>query len=617
MWLILAVAVIGIALAIWQYPAMFGKANDAQSKAETIPVAKTSFAHSVIEPGEIESSNNTDIRCEVQARNSSGVMIIEIVPNGKTVQPGDFLVQFDSSALENEKTQQQVVCNNAQAMLAQSKALYETAVITKEEYLEGTNKQEEQTIQSVVFVAEENLRRAQEYAGYSERLAARGYVTGVQVEADRFAVEKARKELETAQTKLRVLKEYTRAKMLKTLDANIDSALAKQQADKNSLKLEESKLSLIEAQISKCRVVSPVAGKVVYANQSGGRGSSEVIIQEGTLIRERQSVIRIPDMQNMQVTAKINETRVGFIREGMEATVRLDAFPDLEMHGRVTRVDDLPIPNSYFSAQVKQYNTYVHIDNPPEGLIRPGLTAKVEIHVEKIPDTIAVPVVSVIENSGEFYCFVKEGGKVVPRWVAIGSSNDTSVVIREGLQPGDELVENPDPFAKLAEFPKPPAGKTSQQDPLLLAKRNGAGKGTGNSSGQGGSGKGGGFDPIQMVKSLFEKHDANKDNILEGDEIPADQREKLVRHDANNDGKLEKAELLRGMQARRKPSEATADAGGPGGMNPGQGPGMNGLQNGPPNFGPPNLGPPAGNPPGGPGPGPRTSMLPAAGGAGQ
>jgi HlyD family secretion protein len=609
MWLILAVTVIGIALAIWQYESFFGKASDAQSKAPTTTVAKIDFAHSVIEPGEIESSNNTDIRCEVQARNTSGVMIIEIVPNGTTVQPGDFLVQFDSSSLENEKTQQQVVCNNSQAMLAQSKAAYETAVITKQEYLEGTNKQEEQTIQSEVFVAEENLRRAQEYAGYSERLAARGYVTGVQVEADRFAVEKARKELETAQTKLRVLKDYTRAKMIKTLDANIESAQAKQLADENSLKLEQSKLALIEAQIKKCRVVSPVAGKVVYANQTGGRGSNEVVIQEGVLIRERQSVIRIPDMQNMQVTAKINESRIGFIREGMEATVRLDAFPDLEMHGRVTRADDLPIPMSFFSAQVKQYNTYVHIDNPPEGLIRPGLTAKVEIHVENLKDAIAVPVVSVIEHKGEFYCFVKEGGKIVARWVAIGSSNDTNVVIREGLAVGDELVQNPDPFAKVVDFPTPPPGKTSLQNPLLLAKRNGEGKA--------GSSKNGGFDPIQMVKSLFEKHDANHDNILEGDEIPAEQRERLVRHDANNDGKLEKTELLRGMQQRRKPSEATADAGGPG-----QGPGSNdGPSIGPTNFGPPNLGPPGATPPGSPanvpGPGPRTSMLPAAGGAGQ
>lgn len=539
-------------------------------------------------------------------------MIIEIVPNGTPVQPGDFLVQFDSSSLENEKTQQQVVCNNSQAMLAQSKAAYETAVITKQEYLEGTVKQEEQTIQSEVFVAEENLRRAQEYAGYSERLAARGYVTGVQVEADRFAVEKARKELETAQTKLRVLKDYTRAKMIKTLDANIESAFAKQQADENSYKLEQSKLALIEAQIKKCRVVSPVAGKVVYANQTGGRSSSEVIIQEGAMIRERQSVIRIPDMQNMQVTAKINETRVGYIREGMEATVRLDAFPDLEMRGRVTRVDDLPIPMSFFSAQVKQYNTYVHIDNPPEGLIRPGLTAKVEIHVENLEDAIAVPVVSVIEHLGEYYCFVKEGGKVVARWVAIGSSNDTSVVIREGLQAGDLLVQNPDPFAKVVDFPKPPEGKTSLQNPMLLAKRNADNKKSAK-----------GLDPAAMVKSLFEKYDANADNILAGDEIPADQRERLVKHDANADGKLDKAELLRGMSQRRKPPEATADAGGPGQGNPNgpggnpRGPGGDALSPGGA-FGPPGNAPlPEGNAPRGPAPGPRTSMLPAAGGAGQ
>ncbi|MGC4007330.1 MAG: efflux RND transporter periplasmic adaptor subunit [Pirellulales bacterium] len=414
-----------------------GTKNPAEQVA-VVEIQPKTFNHSVIEPGEVESSNNTEIRCEVQARNTSGVMIIEIVPNGTTVQPGDFLVRFDSSALENEKNLQLIACNNSKATLSQSKAAYDTAVITREEYIQGINKQEEQVIQSEVFVAEENLRRAEEYARYSERLAARGYVTGVQVEADRFAVDKAKKDLDAAQTKLRVLKDYTRQKMVKTLDANIESAEAKMAADENSYKLEQSKLQLIENQIAKCRVVSPVAGKAVYANVQGGRGQSEVLIQEGTMIRERQPVIRIPDLGKMQVMAKINEARIGYVSNGQRASVRLEAFPDVVLPGRVTRVDENPIPMSWMSAQVRQYSTYVQIDNPPEGMVRPGLTAKVEIHVDSLTDALVAPIATITDHSGEYYCLIKEGGKIVPKWVELGSSNETEVVIRSGLQAGDQ-----------------------------------------------------------------------------------------------------------------------------------------------------------------------------------
>ncbi len=74
----------------------------------------------------------------------------------------------------------------------------------------------------------------------------------------KFAVEKARKELDTAETKLKVLREFTKAKMQKTLEANIESAEAKMKADENTNKLDQSKLAWIQAQIDKCRVVSQV-----------------------------------------------------------------------------------------------------------------------------------------------------------------------------------------------------------------------------------------------------------------------------------------------------------------------------------------------------------------------
>ena len=232
-------------------------------------VARGAFQHDVVERGEVESSSNVEIRCEVKARNTGGMVILDVIDEGTYVEPGDLLVQLDSSAFEQDLVQQQIVCNTAEARMVQAKNTYAAAVISKKEYIEGTYMQEEQLIQSEIFIAEENLRRAQEYAVYSETLAARGYVTDQQLEGDRFAVEIAKTELEAAKTKLRVLQEYTKAKMMMQLDSDIKSAEASWKSEQSTYQLELANLKDIESQIEKCTIVAPQAGQVVHANETG------------------------------------------------------------------------------------------------------------------------------------------------------------------------------------------------------------------------------------------------------------------------------------------------------------------------------------------------------------
>ena len=223
-----------------------------------------------------------------------------MIDEGTEVQEGDVLVQLDSSALEQELVQQQITCNTTEAQMVEARNTFEAAKIAKKEYIEGTFEQESQQIQSEIFIAEENLRRAAEYVGYSERLAARGYVTSQQLEGDSFAVEKAQTELDTAKTKLRVLQEYTKPKMLKQLDSDIKSAEARWKSEQSSYELELSKQKDIEEQIKKCTLVAPQSGQVVYANTQGGRRESEFLVEPGAMVRESQVLIRLPDPSKMQ-----------------------------------------------------------------------------------------------------------------------------------------------------------------------------------------------------------------------------------------------------------------------------------------------------------------------------
>jgi hypothetical protein len=171
------------------------------------------------------------------------------------------------------------------------------------------------------------------------------------------------------------------AKMANQFDADIKIAEAKLKSDEKTLSW--TKMELIESQIAKCVIKAPAAGQVVYANESGGRNGTDIIIQEGTLIRERQVIIRLPDPQKMQVKAKINESRVDFVQEGLPVKIKLDALPGVDLMGTIKRVNDYPIANgNWFGSSAKEYGTYVEVHNPPKSM-RPGMTAEISIRVGK------------------------------------------------------------------------------------------------------------------------------------------------------------------------------------------------------------------------------------------
>ena len=410
----------------------------------THTVQRGTFAYDVVERGEIESSDNVEVRCEVKAQKNSGLTILEVVDEGTVVKKGDVLVRLDASGLEQDLLQQQIKCNSQEAAMITSRNNYESAVISKKEYVEGTFEQEQQTIQSEIFIAEENLRRAQEYLNYSERLSARGYVTPQQLEGDRFAVLKAKTEVTAAKTKLEVLQEYTKPKMLKQLDSDIKSAEAAWQADQNSHKLELANLQIIEEQIEKCVMRAPQGGQVIHANETSRRGDSEFIVEPGANVREGQAIIRLPNPEAMQVKAKINESQIADLRVGLPATIRIDAYGDTSLRGEVTKVNEYPEPTSWYSSQVKEYASFIKVLDTDDLELRPGLTAEVTIHVAFEKDATLVPIQAIHEHGRTNYCMVKVGeDQWEARKVDIAGNNDSFVMVKSGVVVNDEVALNP------------------------------------------------------------------------------------------------------------------------------------------------------------------------------
>lgn len=455
---------------VWKFaPAAWSTAEEAPLVNNVI-VGK--FLHEIVERGDVQSSNNVEVRCEVQMRNqATGTAILEIVPEGTIVQEGDFLVRLDDSTLQNDLTLQQIDCTSSEALVVQAITTVETAELTLSEYESGTFKQEEEQMQSDIFVAEENFRRAEEYLKYSHRLASKGYVTPIQLEADRFAVDKAQKELDVARTKLKVLQTFTKQKTLKQLEAAVRTAEANLEAARETDSVERSRLDKIKEQIAKCVIRAPSAGQVVYANDSTGRTEDTVMIAEGKMVRERQILVRLPNPQKMQVLAKINEARIDLVKTNMRAHVKVDALPDVVLEGRVRRVSEYPMQqyNSYTS-HIKEYATEIEIINPPSGL-RPGMTAQAAVIVEERPEAKQVPLQAVFERDGRYYCLTHSATGLEAKQVQVGPTNDKFVVVEAGLAGNEQVVMIPQQFVDRVTLPSPIEFPSRANRPIVKAEQ--------------------------------------------------------------------------------------------------------------------------------------------------
>jgi len=406
------------------------------------PVFRGPYEHIVLEQGQVESSTNVEIRCEVKSRSAGGTEILWVIDEGTRVKKGEKLVSLDQSALDQELVQQQIVWNTSHALVIEAENTLRVAEIGRIEYLEGTFRKEEQTIQSEIFVAEENLRRAQLSFQSTERLAAKGIVTALQLEGDQFAVDKAKNELETARIKLEVVRKYTKEKTLKQFDSDIATATAKWEAEKKSHQLEMEKLEEIEEQIEKCTIVAPEDGQVVYANIHDHHGSTEFVVEAGASVRERQAIIRLPDPTKMQINATINESRISLIEVGMPVAIEFDAIRECTFRGEVTKLNRYAESGSWRSGNIKKYATWISIfDPPPE--VRSGMNAEVRIYVEQNEDALQVPVQALYETKGRFFCLVKDDKQCETCEVQVGSSNDNAMTIEAGLEEGQLVVMNP------------------------------------------------------------------------------------------------------------------------------------------------------------------------------
>jgi multidrug efflux pump subunit AcrA (membrane-fusion protein) len=328
---------------------------------------------------------------------------------------------------------------------------------------DGEAKQKLRKLEDDLMVAQKELGQAQTTLEGTRRLFAKGFVTKTDLQRDEISYENSRLKVQTAETARALFLKYEFlksaeeflskfAEAVRELDRARKAAVSKLAQAEAKLKSAQAQYNLqlrqrkeLNEQLEKCVLKAKKPGLVVYG---GGRDDmfyygGEERIREGATVRERQAIITIPDLTRMAVNVKIHESYIKKIKKTQKVRITVDAFADKVLEGEVTKVGVLPdSQNRWMNPDLKVYLTQITISGTHDW-VKPGMSAKVEIFVDRLEDVVYVPIQAVVPSEGKQICHVVNGLKTERRDIEIGQFNDEFIEIKQGIKEGEKILLRP------------------------------------------------------------------------------------------------------------------------------------------------------------------------------
>ena len=474
--------IVAALLAVGAIAALFGWRTAKGSSAGDLPtfiVKRGPLVISVPESGTIKPRDQVILKSEVEGK----ATILYLIKEGTVVKQKELLVELDASQLLDQKIDQQIMVQNAEAAFIkasedlavaenQAKSDVDKATLTLEfagqdlkKYLEGDYPNKLKDTEAQITFAKAQLTRAQEKLKWSTRLSEEKYISQTELQTDQLDEMKTKLDLDVAQNNLRLLQDYTYKRQVAQFESDVNQAgMALERTQRKAradvvqaqalLKAKESeygrqqdKLKKTEKNIEKATIRAPVDGVVVYATsvRSGGfrGGMQQAPLDEGQDVVERQELIYLPTALSVKAEIKVHESSLQKIKLGLPVRVTVDAVPGKTFIGQVGSIAPLPdAESSFFNPDLKVYTTNIYLDSDGNSL-RTGMSCRAEIIVEQYEDAIYVPVQAVLRVGRQPTVYVVNGKTFAPREVEIGLDNGRMVRIVKGLQENEVVLLSP------------------------------------------------------------------------------------------------------------------------------------------------------------------------------
>ena len=373
----------------------------------TALVERRDFLRTVTSRGELKSAEST----QVIAPQTPDLKIVRLAENGKPIQAGEVVVQFDETVQEDALFERETQVRQVEKEIEQAEAQH---AITDERN------------EMLVMQATYNVERADLEASKQEILA----------------------EIEAEKAKIDVI--IAKGELTKS-EANAQASDMSQEADMERLMERKSKalrdLNLSRTYMGSMVLRAPRSGIVhILSNNraQGSFGTARPPFQEGDTVWTGAAIAEIPDLTSLRAEFRVDEVDRGRVTVGQDTRIRIDAVPDAVLDGRVSFLS--PIATLVFNRLPPEKNfpafsTIAEIDDR----LRPGMSATVEIIVQRIEDVLVIPSKASSQIDGRPTVFVKEGAGYRAATIEVAATNGAEIVVASGLSEGDEIaLESPD-----------------------------------------------------------------------------------------------------------------------------------------------------------------------------
>jgi RND family efflux transporter MFP subunit len=222
--------------------------------------------------------------------------------------------------------------------------------------------------------------------------------------------------------------------------SSLEYDLAVRERDQAAIAVERGRIEVAIAadRLAWTEVRSPIDGTVIRRNIDPG----EIVTAGVSALMDGEPQLTVAQLERLEMELNLNQVDVAKVTSDMEAVIELDAFPGVEVPGRVAMIAASGHRDDERGVDV--FTVRVEVDaTKTEVAIKPGMTADVRIRVASTPDVLKVPVETVFEDDGRMYLHVVRGEgsdrhkeKVE---VTTGRRSQTEIEISSGLSDGDHI----------------------------------------------------------------------------------------------------------------------------------------------------------------------------------
>jgi HlyD family secretion protein len=246
------------------------------------------------------------------------------------------------------------------------------------------------------------------------------------------------------------------------IKAQYETKIAELEAAKESIHASEFSVSSAEASVKEAN--ENLAKTSIFAPMDGT--ISALLVEKGervvgTAQMAGTELLRVADMNRMEVKVEVNENDIVHIKLGDTAKIDIDAYLNHPFKGIVTEIANSANTTGLSAEQVTTFNVKILIlkssyddllEGKPENYfpLRPGMSATVDIQTEKANQVLSIPMQAVTTRSdssdsdeSQEIVFVYHNDTVKSVIVTTGIQDNDFIEIKQGLSETDEVVVEP------------------------------------------------------------------------------------------------------------------------------------------------------------------------------